>query len=38
MADRGAWTYVEMPESRRRRSYAEIAAGFAIPAYGSEAS
>jgi UDP-3-O-[3-hydroxymyristoyl] N-acetylglucosamine deacetylase len=38
MADRSAWTYVEMPESRRRRSYAEIAAGFAIPAYGSEAS
>ena len=38
MADRSAWTYVEMPETRRRRRYAEIATGFAIPAYGSEAS
>jgi UDP-3-O-[3-hydroxymyristoyl] N-acetylglucosamine deacetylase len=38
MADRSAWTYVEMPESRRRRGYADIAAGFAIPAYGPEVS
>ena len=38
MADRSAWTYVEVQESRRRRGYADIAAGFAIPAYGSEIS
>jgi len=38
MADRSAWTYVEMPETRRRRSYADIATGFALPAYGREAS
>ena len=38
MTDRSAWTYVEMPETRRRRGYADIAAGFAIPAYGPEVS
>jgi len=38
MADRSAWTYVEMPENRRRRGYADIAAGFAVPAYGPEVS
>jgi UDP-3-O-[3-hydroxymyristoyl] N-acetylglucosamine deacetylase len=38
MADRSAWTYVEMPEIRRPRGHAELAAGFAMPAYGPEVS
>jgi UDP-3-O-[3-hydroxymyristoyl] N-acetylglucosamine deacetylase len=38
MADRSAWTYVEMPEIRRPRGHAELAAGFAVPAYGPEVS
>ena len=29
MGDRSAWTYVEMPESRRPRGHADLAAGFA---------
>ena len=31
MADRSAWTYVEMPEIRRPRGHAELATGFASP-------
>src|SRR6201993_4725701 len=39
MADQSAWTYVEMPEvSRRIRGHADLAAGFASPAYGPEVS
>jgi UDP-3-O-[3-hydroxymyristoyl] N-acetylglucosamine deacetylase len=41
MADRGAWTYVEMPEAepvRRMRGHADLAAGFAAPAYGADVS
>ena len=38
MADRSAWTYVEMPESRRPRGHADLAVGFASPAYGPEIS
>ena len=35
MADRGAWTYVEMPQPvRRERGHADLAAGLAAPAYG----
>jgi UDP-3-O-[3-hydroxymyristoyl] N-acetylglucosamine deacetylase len=37
-ADRSAWTYVEMPEIRRPRGYADLATGFAVPAYGPEVS
>jgi len=37
-ADRSAWTYVEMPEIRRPRGYADPANGFAVPAYGPEVS
>ena len=38
MADRSAWTYVEMPEIRRIRGHADLAAGLAVPAYGPEVS
>jgi UDP-3-O-[3-hydroxymyristoyl] N-acetylglucosamine deacetylase len=34
MADRSAWAYVEMPESRRSRGHADLAAGMPTPAYG----
>jgi UDP-3-O-[3-hydroxymyristoyl] N-acetylglucosamine deacetylase len=38
MADRSAWTYVEMPETvRRTRGHAEVA-GLAAPNYGPEVS
>ena len=38
MADRTAWAYVEMPESRRPRGHAELAASFASPAFGPDVS
>ena len=38
MADRSAWTYVELPESRRPRGHADLIAGFASPAYGPDVS
>ncbi len=39
MADSSAWTYVEMPQSvRRARGHADLAAGFAAPAYGPDVS
>ena len=38
MADRSAWTYVEMPEARRPRGHVELATGFASPAYGPDVS
>jgi UDP-3-O-[3-hydroxymyristoyl] N-acetylglucosamine deacetylase len=39
MADPGAWVYVEMPEpARRQRGHAELATGFAAPAYGPDVS
>jgi UDP-3-O-[3-hydroxymyristoyl] N-acetylglucosamine deacetylase len=37
MADPTAWAYVEMPQPvRRARGHAELAAGFATPAYGPD--
>jgi UDP-3-O-[3-hydroxymyristoyl] N-acetylglucosamine deacetylase len=33
MADRSAWAYVEMPESRRPRGYADLTAGFPAAAF-----
>jgi UDP-3-O-[3-hydroxymyristoyl] N-acetylglucosamine deacetylase len=36
MADRSAWAYVEMPESRRPRGHADVGAGFASPLYGPD--
>jgi len=39
MSDPTAWAYVEMPENvRRARGHAELAAGFAAPAYGPDVS
>jgi UDP-3-O-[3-hydroxymyristoyl] N-acetylglucosamine deacetylase len=38
MADRSAWAYVEMPETRRPRGHADLAAGFAAAAYGPDVS
>jgi UDP-3-O-[3-hydroxymyristoyl] N-acetylglucosamine deacetylase len=39
MADQSAWTYVEMPEHVRRvRGHADLATGFAAPAYGPDLS
>jgi UDP-3-O-[3-hydroxymyristoyl] N-acetylglucosamine deacetylase len=38
MSDRSAWAYVEMPENRRPRGHAELASGFASPAYGPDVS
>jgi UDP-3-O-[3-hydroxymyristoyl] N-acetylglucosamine deacetylase len=37
MSDRSAWTYVEMPETRRSRGHGDLA-GFAAPAYGPDVS
>jgi UDP-3-O-[3-hydroxymyristoyl] N-acetylglucosamine deacetylase len=38
MADRSAWAYVEMPESRRPRGHADLAAGFPAAAFGPDVS
>jgi UDP-3-O-[3-hydroxymyristoyl] N-acetylglucosamine deacetylase len=39
MADPTAWTYVEMPQPvRRTRGHADLASGFAAPAYGPDVS
>src|SRR5215475_8436396 len=39
MADRSAWTYVEMPQpARRPRGHADLGAGLAAPAYGPDVS
>ncbi|MGC1780413.1 MAG: UDP-3-O-acyl-N-acetylglucosamine deacetylase [Xanthobacteraceae bacterium] len=38
MADPSAWTYVEMPESRRPRGHADLPTGLASPAYGPDVS
>ena len=38
MADRSAWAYVEMPETRRPRGHADLPAGFAGRAYGPDVS
>jgi UDP-3-O-[3-hydroxymyristoyl] N-acetylglucosamine deacetylase len=39
MADSTAWTYVEMPQPvRRTRGHADLASGFAAPAYGPDVS
>jgi UDP-3-O-[3-hydroxymyristoyl] N-acetylglucosamine deacetylase len=39
MADSTAWTYVEMPlPVRRTRGHADLASGFAAPAYGPDVS
>ena len=38
MSDRSAWAYVEIPEVRRSRGHADLAAGFASPAYGPDVS
>ena len=39
MSDSSAWTYIEMPASARRpRGHADLAVGFAAPAYGPEVS
>ena len=38
MADRSAWAYVEMPESRRPRGYADLTAGFPAAAFGPDVS
>jgi UDP-3-O-[3-hydroxymyristoyl] N-acetylglucosamine deacetylase len=39
MADSTAWTYVEMPQPvRRARGHADLASGFAAPAYGPDVS
>ncbi len=38
MADRTAWAYVELPESRRPRGHAELTASFASPAFGPDVS
>jgi UDP-3-O-[3-hydroxymyristoyl] N-acetylglucosamine deacetylase len=38
MSDRSAWAYVEIPENRRPRGHAELASGFASPAYGPDVS
>jgi len=38
MADRSAWAYVEMPDSRRPRGHADLAAGLVSPAYGPDVS
>jgi UDP-3-O-[3-hydroxymyristoyl] N-acetylglucosamine deacetylase len=37
MSDRSAWTYVEMPETRRSRGHGDLA-GLAAPAYGPDVS
>src|SRR5579872_5156406 len=38
MADRSAWAYVEMPETRRPRGHADLPAAFTSPAYGPDVS
>jgi UDP-3-O-[3-hydroxymyristoyl] N-acetylglucosamine deacetylase len=39
MADRSAWTYVEMPQPvRRPRGHADLGAGLPAPAYGPDVS
>jgi len=39
MADRSAWTYVEMPQpARRPRGHADLGTGLAAPAYGPDVS
>jgi len=38
MADHSAWAYVDVPDSRRPRGHADLAAGFASPAYGPDVS
>ena len=38
MADRSAWAYVEMPETRRPRGYADLTAGFPAAAFGPDVS
>jgi len=39
MADESAWTYGEMEEPvRRARGHADLAVGFATPAYGPDIS
>jgi UDP-3-O-[3-hydroxymyristoyl] N-acetylglucosamine deacetylase len=39
MADRSAWTYVEMPRpARRPRGHADLGTGLAAPAYGPDVS
>jgi UDP-3-O-[3-hydroxymyristoyl] N-acetylglucosamine deacetylase len=39
MADPSAWTYVETPQPvRRARGHADLAVGFAAPAYGPDVS
>jgi UDP-3-O-[3-hydroxymyristoyl] N-acetylglucosamine deacetylase len=38
MADRSAWAYVEMPETRRPRGHADLSLGFAAAAYGPDVS
>jgi len=38
MADRGAWAYVEIPDSRRPRGHADLATGLVSPAYGPDVS
>ncbi len=38
MADRSAWAYVEMPETRRQRGHADLPAAFTSPAYGPDVS
>jgi UDP-3-O-[3-hydroxymyristoyl] N-acetylglucosamine deacetylase len=39
MADRSAWTYVEMPETvRRLRGHADLATSVVAPAYGPDVS
>jgi UDP-3-O-[3-hydroxymyristoyl] N-acetylglucosamine deacetylase len=38
MADRSAWAYVEMPETRRPRGHADLNAGIPAVAYGPDVS
>jgi UDP-3-O-[3-hydroxymyristoyl] N-acetylglucosamine deacetylase len=38
MADRSAWAYVEMPETRRPRGHADLTAGFPVAAFGPDVS
>src|SRR5215475_11658733 len=38
MADRSAWAYVEMPETRRPRGHADLTAGIPVAAYGPDVS
>jgi UDP-3-O-[3-hydroxymyristoyl] N-acetylglucosamine deacetylase len=38
MADRSAWAYVELPETRRLRGHADLTAGFPAAAYGPDVS